>query len=1414
MMGRRGHSFALALLFVALGHAASLQSHEGNGVLQQPPAPVNHKSDLPPPHVAVDSGRLDDEFFRVVKPTRPDAVPLGHPFYPPRSSDSAQQGQKLMKAKNDRRTYRRLQLDNGLDVMLIRDRFSGKGSAAMDIGAGNAQDPTDKPGLAHFLEHMLFMGSKKYPSMETYNDYINNNGGFNNAYTSTENTNYYFDVSSRSLYDALDIFADIFKNPLFNETAISKELTAVESEHAKDQDSDPRRVWQLLRYVANPELSFHRGAFIPLRSSSPKELQEALVRFHKTHYHAENMRLVVLGPQSLSSLEKWVKRLFSDLPKASHPPPFLPAKLSTADIHQKIYSGLLASNRTAFIRLKPVKFQRQLVLLWPLPPQSHKYASKSVHFISSLFEQESKGSLYSVLKRMGLITYVDSFRDSQSGFDLLRLQILLTKQGASTWNVRRIVAYVFQYIRLIEKAGVERWRWRELGTIAAIRFRLRHKDHPRKVVSTVAADLRKYDPLHILVGKHLFLEYDPVEIQNLLSRMVPNNTIVTLIHKDQCCMNKEEPFYKTGFRQDSATEEEHDLWQRSRFEDFEPKSDVALNMAMPERNPFMPTSLDIKPTSSKDKLVSHPMIVRDIVDRTSNSTGSQRLWFKQDGKFKEPYAVFVAKFWSGAVYGSPRDTVMATLYVALVQDVLDELLFPAEFVGFNWGISTSKDGLFLRISGYDSNIEDLVQIIAQNLQPKLSRDYPSYPAGFVADESKFALIKEEIKQRYRNSIHHSQAYQYASHALSLLLETPHWQFKEYSHSVDDITLSDLVHWAKGFFSDSALEGYITGNLQNHEATQLFDFFTNNIHWRSGSQALRTVSSQVQRVVKLDGAYIFSKHTPHKADPNSAVYHYYQAGFGNFFDDVCAEMVSLLIDQPAFTQLRTREQLGYIVRAGLDRRRGVNGIYVMVQSSRKPAEYLDKRIRNFLFSFRKYIAGMSEARFKGLQRAMMYRKLGRPGSLLSEASSNWEEISSQEYRFDRQFRELIAIRFLSKPRFLAWVDKVIGYKSVPSLLAVRVQSHLKPNDPLANATAPAAPVAAAAAPAAAAAASAASAPSRSSAKATPLANPAPPMDSRSAAMRHSTLGSDLAAAKAKRFRQQVSTAPVHHSTHDISTMSAADPLDSIPVSLALPKKIWHMPVADFSDPDMMSLVEVEDVESMEPSVVYCPTFGAADPRCKCAKAEYRQLNDNCNAFRIRALTPTQSLSSVYPPGQSPFDDTQQFSNAEPSAVLLRPKAPTATATPSALAPPKFRATAMQAPNSTAPAAPAPPNPLSSVVQLAPASSAPAAPAIPAPAAPAAPSVSNNSAATSLSALEPVVKLVNITETTVKERTVHWLVEYSCSRSGPRRYHHPAAISIESVRTFKSSQCVFPKQKVGTVIIPPFAVVKGYENESLD
>ena len=130
---------------------------------------------------------------------------------------------------NDDNAYRFITLENQLQVLLISDPETKKAAAALDVMVGSGDNPPGREGLAHFLEHMLFLGTDKYPDAAEYEEYTTEHGGTRNAYTSSEHTNYFFDIDQAFLPEALDRFAQFFIAPRFDAQYVLREKNAVEA---------------------------------------------------------------------------------------------------------------------------------------------------------------------------------------------------------------------------------------------------------------------------------------------------------------------------------------------------------------------------------------------------------------------------------------------------------------------------------------------------------------------------------------------------------------------------------------------------------------------------------------------------------------------------------------------------------------------------------------------------------------------------------------------------------------------------------------------------------------------------------------------------------------------------------------------------------------------------------------------------------------------------------------------------------------------------------------------------------------------------------------------------------------------------------------------------------------------------------
>jgi len=248
--------------------------------------------------------------MRAARPLAASALPAAsgscQASYTPGSDD----GKRIVPHKplSDRRSYRILSLSNRLTVGFIFDPQADKGAAALTTGVGSMNDPPSLPGLSHFLEHMLFLGTNAFPEEGSYKTFLKARGGSSNASTSSDATTYHFFVHKDSLLGpegGLARFCSFFTGPLLTPGATDRELNAVDSENSKNLQDDGRRLWQArkaLSALGHPFAKFgtgDRGTLTP----PGVDLRASLLNHYVTFYSSNLMHAAVLGKESVDELE-------------------------------------------------------------------------------------------------------------------------------------------------------------------------------------------------------------------------------------------------------------------------------------------------------------------------------------------------------------------------------------------------------------------------------------------------------------------------------------------------------------------------------------------------------------------------------------------------------------------------------------------------------------------------------------------------------------------------------------------------------------------------------------------------------------------------------------------------------------------------------------------------------------------------------------------------------------------------------------------------------------------------------------------------------------------------------------------------------------------------------------------------------
>jgi predicted Zn-dependent peptidase len=196
-------------------------------------------------------------------------------------------------------------LSNGLTILLEK-RSTDSVTIMVTVRVGSNNEPENLLGISHFLEHMLFEGTKKRPSSTIIANEIERLGGELNAYTTNERTCFYIKVPKKHFDIALDIISDILQNPVFDKSAIEKERQIILKEINMVTD-DPRfHQWILFQktlFKKHPARNPTYGAIETVQ----KIRRDDLISYYNKHYTGTNMIISVVG--GMGSIRDKIKRL-------------------------------------------------------------------------------------------------------------------------------------------------------------------------------------------------------------------------------------------------------------------------------------------------------------------------------------------------------------------------------------------------------------------------------------------------------------------------------------------------------------------------------------------------------------------------------------------------------------------------------------------------------------------------------------------------------------------------------------------------------------------------------------------------------------------------------------------------------------------------------------------------------------------------------------------------------------------------------------------------------------------------------------------------------------------------------------------------------------------------------------------------
>ncbi|KAJ2876277.1 metalloprotease, partial [Coemansia asiatica] len=762
-------------------------------------------------------------------------------------------------------------------------------------------------------------GSEKYPGENDYSEYISKFSGSNNAFTSDAETCYYFNLANNGLEGALDLFSRFFIDPLFNASSVNKEILAVDSEYKGNIMNDGWRAYQLLKQVTNPAHPFSQfpiGSTETLRGSAKAlnvDLHKELLKLHRKYYSADIMKLVVAGNHTLDQLTEWAVSKFSEVKSKGNP--------------KKVWQSMPLSKRELgqLVHMESLGDGQSLSLVFALPELKNTYRTGAILYIEMLLSSQGEGSVYDYLQKHGWIIgiHISTNHMNTDNFNMLFIDVELTPKGKEHRD--DIVHAIFAYLQMLSEQGPQKWYYEELRKITNLETYFYEKTPVKDYVTGRPGILHNeyIRPEHVMSVYQNFGDYDAVMISDFLSYLHPDNYMLIVTakeHKDVEC-NLTEKYFGTKYRIDRlpkslTTNPGAGIKHRNLFK-------------MPKPNVYLPLDLEMEPEITKrqdSEISAEPIYLKH--------SEKMEVWFKKDHQFFTPRGAIHLDI-QVATVDTPFYEAISSVYTVYLNAVLLNELQPALKAGLHYRVTSDMSGIGISISGFSEKQKLLLSTIITKIK------------SLVIDELLFKTQLDMVideHQNYRNI----NPLRHASMLLSHIHNEPNWHYTQVLPELSKISLNDLQNFADHVADQAFFTAFIIGDFEESDAMEIAE----TVDTLLNSTALPGHLQASNRAISLDSGYfVYQAAAPEENTKDSVFYStIYCGNTDNRQEAMTLALLTNIIHEPFFDQMRTKEQLGYQVGAIKRKYGSAQYLALAVQGESSPA-YTTMRAQSFIRSFR-------------------------------------------------------------------------------------------------------------------------------------------------------------------------------------------------------------------------------------------------------------------------------------------------------------------------------------------------------------------------------------------------------------------------------------------------------------------------------
>lgn len=841
-------------------------------------------------------------------------------------------------APSDSRQFFCETLDNGISMVIVEDPQAEDSAAAMYVGVGSQSDPKGLEGLAHFLEHMLFIGTDEHPEVDALSHFVTPRGGTYNAFTARDHTQYFFSVKPDSFEEAFNIFSSFFIKPLLSEEYVERERHAVHAEFKMHQQEDNWRRFMVNALTSNlehPANRFSIGNLDTLSNDQKGALRESLVKFYETYYSAQNMYFVAVVPKATDGNIQFIRDRLQQVP--------------SFDLFKPKFPHIIDEKSNArFIQFKTLKDKRELDLSFLIPSQRSYYLSPATQYIANLIGDEGEGSLLANLKRKGYASGLSTGSYEVSNLDdLFVVSVDLTQEGYLHYD--DVIALVQQTIQLVRKQGVALSRFQEMQKVGYLHYLYPTYLPPVAQVNALVANMPHY-PNRMLIKRNYITDesiFDEHHIEQILDHLQLDNARIWLSAPD-VEVDTDESIFGASYSDRAISTDEVVNWLTPR------DSSVRL----PGPNPFLPDGVNLYRGRGMDVPLE-----------------GESGWYMADYGFAQPKRYLTTQLVTSPIT-KVEDYVALNLLAGVLNLQTVEQLYPASLAGLRWSVSANWLGLTVSASGMGDKQPQLANHLLQALE--------GMQQG--VSEDIFELVKQKQLEMI-DSLAYRPPFRFGYMVLEDILQPGGYDILAYKEVLTEMTSKDIQGFTKRYLSDVNARSFYYGNVTAKEAgqyqPQLGVAQLNKLGLDTNPNQLLQINQQEKPV------YLSNK------QKDFASLSYIQMPSSRYADKAKAQILAQMMHSILFQELRTDEQIGYAVRCSYTEISAWPAVMFIVQSPHMQPEDIHKRVQQFVSDANFW----DEAVFQSVKNSLVLKMREPFKTMGSQYAYYWDKIRDTSLAFD-------------------------------------------------------------------------------------------------------------------------------------------------------------------------------------------------------------------------------------------------------------------------------------------------------------------------------------------------------------------------------------------------------------------------------